>query len=331
MQDRRYDVAISFLSQDEPLARKLREDLSEHLSVFLSPMNQQQVAGTDGLETFRVVFRSQCRLALVLYRDGWGKTPWTRVEEQAMQERMLHEGWKVLLFVKIDPRSELPIWIPENAMYLNYADYSTDLLGAIKLRVQELGGELKTETAAGKAQRMRAVALAKAERESKLAIEARNAFPLEWAELRRVIGDKVAEIKPDFVLENEADTRTFVAGEVEYMVRTVLASLRLLFRPVGAESHIVAETYIGRLLFGDERRALMYPPGDGPQILSTTKYYFDWNAAYDWCWRNEKGELHTTDSFCELLLKTLLEIHRKIDAGEIQKRSRQDIHRTAWS
>ena len=48
-----YDVAISFLSKDEPTAAALRDRLSECLSVFFYPRNQEQLAGTDGLETMR--------------------------------------------------------------------------------------------------------------------------------------------------------------------------------------------------------------------------------------------------------------------------------------
>src|ERR1700686_4479515 len=114
MQEPTYDVAISFLSQDEPLALKLYEQLSENLSVFVYSKRQEQVAGTDGLETFRQVFISQSRLVVVLYRNGWGQTPWTGVEELAIKDRMFRGGWKSLLLVTLDSQSTYPIWIPEH-------------------------------------------------------------------------------------------------------------------------------------------------------------------------------------------------------------------------
>jgi hypothetical protein len=49
MEDLRYDVAISFLSQDEPLAQSLYEELSKNLLVFVYSKKQEQLAGTDGL------------------------------------------------------------------------------------------------------------------------------------------------------------------------------------------------------------------------------------------------------------------------------------------
>src|ERR1022692_3290790 len=170
MQDPRYDVAISFLSQDEPLALKLHEELSKNLSVFVYSKRQEELAGTDGLESFRQAFRSQSRLVVVLYRDGWGKTPWTGIEELAIRERMFEGGWKSLLFVMMDQRGTYPPWLPETHIRLNYNKFASDLIGAIKLRAVELGGELKVETAVGKAQRMNVIAQANAERQGKLMV-----------------------------------------------------------------------------------------------------------------------------------------------------------------
>jgi hypothetical protein len=69
-----YDVAISFLSGDEPLARSLYDALSENLKVFVYSQKQEQIAGRDGLEVFREAFFSQSRMQVVLYRKGWGQT-----------------------------------------------------------------------------------------------------------------------------------------------------------------------------------------------------------------------------------------------------------------
>jgi len=151
MQDLPYDVAISFLSQDEPLAGSLHEKLSENFNVFVYSKKQEQLAGTDGLESFRQAFLSQSRLVVVLYRDGWGKTKWTAIEELAIKDRVFEGQWDSLLFVTMD--GGYPVWFPKAHVRLDYRTFAKDLIGAIKFRLQELGGELKTETAAGKAHR----------------------------------------------------------------------------------------------------------------------------------------------------------------------------------
>jgi hypothetical protein len=50
--EKKWDVAISFLIQDVAIAQALYEKLSEGLRVFFSPRRQEEIAGTDGMETF---------------------------------------------------------------------------------------------------------------------------------------------------------------------------------------------------------------------------------------------------------------------------------------
>jgi hypothetical protein len=58
----KYYVAISFLSQDIGLATALHNKLQEGLDVFFFPRNQEELAGTDGLESMREKFRHESRL-----------------------------------------------------------------------------------------------------------------------------------------------------------------------------------------------------------------------------------------------------------------------------
>jgi hypothetical protein len=136
-----YDVAISFLRQDEHIAIEIWSHLNEVLSVFIYSKRQEELAGNEGLEEFRATFRDDCRLIVVLYRDGWGQTPWTRVEETAIKEKCLADGWGVLLFVTLDNQCNVPKWVPETYLRMHFAEYGMEqLIGAIKLRVQEVGG-----------------------------------------------------------------------------------------------------------------------------------------------------------------------------------------------
>ena len=89
--DYKYDVAFSFLDRDEPLARELAGLLTP-LSTFVYSEQQLEVAAKDGVDAFTAVFRRDARIVAVLYRDGWGKTKWTRVEEQAIKSRFLDWG-----------------------------------------------------------------------------------------------------------------------------------------------------------------------------------------------------------------------------------------------
>jgi hypothetical protein len=144
----KYDVAISFLSVDEPIGSALRDKLAESLSVFFYPHNQEQLAGTDGLETMRTPFLQESRVVVVLYREPWGKTPWTGVEETAIKDGCLEHGWQRLFFIMLDKTSSIPKWLPSTHVRFNYPEFSLEqAVGAIKARVQECGGTISPMTA----------------------------------------------------------------------------------------------------------------------------------------------------------------------------------------
>lgn len=103
-----YDVAISFLSADESIAAALYNALSNGLKVFFYPGRQEVLAGTNGMESMRTPFLEDSRIMTVLYREPWGKTPWTRVEQTAIQESCLKHGWERLFFMMLDDTSTPP-------------------------------------------------------------------------------------------------------------------------------------------------------------------------------------------------------------------------------
>src|ERR1017187_472233 len=78
------DVAISFEGADRALAVTIRDGLAGSLKVFEFTDRQEELAGTDGLESLRWVFHSRARLVVILMRATWGTTWWTRVEMEAI-------------------------------------------------------------------------------------------------------------------------------------------------------------------------------------------------------------------------------------------------------
>jgi hypothetical protein len=100
--------------EDLSLAQALYDKLSEGLEVFFFPRRQEELAGTDGLESMREPFLHECRIRLVLYREKWGNTPWTRVEATAIKEACLDQGWDGLFFFMIDSSSAPPEMASKN-------------------------------------------------------------------------------------------------------------------------------------------------------------------------------------------------------------------------
>jgi hypothetical protein len=142
----KYDVAISFLARDERVAGELNDLLAEGLNVFFFPRKQEELAGTNGLESMREPFLT-ARVVVVLYREPWGNTNWTRVEQAAITDRFVKEGWDWLLFVQLDKENKLPVWLPETHVRFALEQYGIDQLAAA-------GGKIEAPTALSHARRI---------------------------------------------------------------------------------------------------------------------------------------------------------------------------------
>jgi hypothetical protein len=80
-------------------------------------------------------------------REGWGQTPWTRVEETAIRTRGFDEGHEFVLLVKLDGASP-PVWLPPTRIWLAFERYGIEgLASVIESRVQGAGGTVVAETA----------------------------------------------------------------------------------------------------------------------------------------------------------------------------------------
>lgn len=311
-------MAISFLNEDEPLAVKLCDELSESLRVFIYSKRQEELAGTDGLESFRKAFLSNSRLVVVLYRDGWGKTKWTAVEEMAIKERVFDGGWDSLLFVMLDDKSTRPGWLPNTHIRLNYESYGNSLIGAIKMRAQELGSSLKVETATERARRAQSSELLRAERDRLLAEQGSAAVRKQHEALRNELDDRIADIQKELTsikLETGADGH-------EYVIRTGEVSLNFYLYPTSpiTESRVVVQEFNAPLILLQDRARRMYVHGEEPKVISKREFHFDYEHTLGWCWRDRshgKSEesLLTTDRLAEHLIKRVFELHEKFRSG----------------
>ena len=144
-----YDVAISFGFKDEAFATKLHDLLGGRLKVFLYSKEQEKLAGTDGEATFNEVFGKNSKLVVVLYREAWGKTPFTRFEETAIRNRAYAEGYDFTVFIPMDDseKRKVPAWVPKNRLYVGLERWGIEgTCAAIEARFSELGGEIHEAT-----------------------------------------------------------------------------------------------------------------------------------------------------------------------------------------
>ena len=150
-----YDIAFSFLAEDEPLATQLNDLLQDRLKTFLYSKRQGEIAGTDGEKSFNSVFSDKSRLVAVLYRAGWGKSPWTRIEETAIRNRAFDDGYDFVIFIPLDDSPSVPKWLPRTQLSVGIKRWGVEgAASVIEARVQELGGEPHEESVLDRAARL---------------------------------------------------------------------------------------------------------------------------------------------------------------------------------
>lgn len=163
----KYEVAFSFLQQDESLAIQLNDLLQERLPTFVYSERQLDIAGKDGEVILKRVFGSEGRVVVILYRKEWGTTPWTRIEQDAIRDRAYEQGYDFCLLIPLDEPATKPEWYPKNKIWLGFKRYGIESLSAvIEARVQEAGGNVRAETLADRKARLeRQIAAAKKRKE----------------------------------------------------------------------------------------------------------------------------------------------------------------------
>lgn len=150
----KYEVAFSFLERDEETAYALNDLLQDRLKTFIYSKQQKDLVGRDGQIAFRKVFVDEARIVVVLYREEWGTTKWTRVEEEAIKERVFEESPDFLVFINLDRGK--PEWLSQAHLRLYLEKYGLkNATAIIESRVEQYGGKVHMETVADKAKRHR--------------------------------------------------------------------------------------------------------------------------------------------------------------------------------
>src|ERR1700722_5801602 len=106
-----YDVAISFLVADDKIAPAIKAGLAG-LNVFFYPHNEEELVGTNGLDSMREPF-IKSRVNVILFRERYGNTPWTGVELSAIQDSCLKSRFQSLVFAQLDKEDQKPLWLPD--------------------------------------------------------------------------------------------------------------------------------------------------------------------------------------------------------------------------
>ena len=291
--------------------------------MFFFPRNQEELAGSDGLDSMRAPFRSQSRLNVVLYRPKWGNTPWTGVEEIAVKESCLATSFKSIFFFVIEPTTEIPAWLPETHVRFNFSDFALkEAVGAIKARVQERGGHFKPMTPSRK------VALLEVEKKYQ-----RDRRQISSDEGIRKIYENVELLFDEIVKQLEAINANGHLN-IEHQTKLCFGDMDQSFL-LGTQRLGMAIVWFQRYInMLDDNTALfvrefnespIVPPGyirfQQPQILREDKYDPDISRTREYVWRpqRDKGGLISSQDLAEKLVLQFLDLVERDRAGRVAR------------
>jgi hypothetical protein len=315
----KYDVAISFLAKDEGLARDIHRLLSQGLDIFFFPRNQETLAGTNGLESMRSPFYDDSRLIVVLYREPWGETEWTRVESTAIQESFLKFGWHRLFFIALDRKSKLPDWLPSQAVRFNIEDYGVDqAAGAIKNRVEEFGGRYQPMTPAKRA----AILNADEEYRRKLSSIRYEDVVENVRNLFTSIKAQSDDLSTNHGLGIDCEVRLSANhGEQACMLRcdTVAVGIHWLQRYSNAlaDAVLIMRELNGRILFNSELGMRMVLTG--PEVIKETRYLPYLSRSLEHGWKRERSEdFISNQAFAERCVMKIMDLIDARGSGKLK-------------
>ena len=168
-----FEIAFSFCAKDEAVVTGLNDLLKERYSTFLYSKRQEQLAGSDGEESFSEVFAEKARLVVIFLRPEWGNTPFTRIEERAIKNRAFDNGYDFTIWVVTEPGLSIPSYVERTRLYYGLDRFGVKgLAGAVEHRLQSLGIAPKLETIAEKAERLAAEKQAESDRRQFLGSDA---------------------------------------------------------------------------------------------------------------------------------------------------------------
>lgn len=134
---------------------------------------------------------------MILFRQEYGVTKWTKIEETAIRNRGYEEGYDFVVLIPTEKQIAPPKWLPKNRLWVGLERWGIkSAASVIEARVQEFGGIVKIETIADIAARNENRINEERKREQLLnSTEAILLFNEEVKKLKDLFKKQVEEIK----------------------------------------------------------------------------------------------------------------------------------------
>jgi len=142
----KYDIAFAFLEKDEPLVNQINNLLKDKFKTFLNSKKQEYKDDLEREMLLLDVFKKQSRCVIIFYRNKWGTTPYTAIEEKAVRTRISEEGNNNLLVISLDNPPVVPKYLSKTQIWTELAQAGINGTAAfIEEQVKALGGGLSEE------------------------------------------------------------------------------------------------------------------------------------------------------------------------------------------
>jgi hypothetical protein len=319
VQEPAYDVAISFLVADEKIASAIKSGLAG-LKVFFYPHNQEELVGTNGIESMREPFLA-ARVNVILFRERYGNTPWTGVELKAIQDSCLKTRFESLVFAQLDKADQKPLWLPDTHIRCVLGDFTLDqLVGAIKLRVQERGGEVTKVSPLELAKRLRAEELLRQDEKKFFRDDpyikqtAAKVVDELMKELMAQVEHIKAEVGAQWTCGYESEGAG-VRGVVKYGRVALEVWWRQIYTNVIEDVALECTEYNGGVVLRSENKIVLYEP----ERLAEKKYYPTLNMGREMRWidKAKPEQLMSNGDVVEKVIEQFLSLVDRVDRGKI--------------
>ncbi len=152
-QNFKYEIAFSFCQEDEKLALEIDDYLNDSVKTFIYSQKQKELVGKDGEIEFKRIFLEHSRVVVVLYREKYGNTNWTRIEEDSIRSRAYDDGYDFTLFISLD--GKIPKYLPKTRIWYDIERFGTKAAAnIISFFINERGGESREINAKDKAEKL---------------------------------------------------------------------------------------------------------------------------------------------------------------------------------
>ncbi len=265
------------------------------------------------------------RVNAVLYRERYGKTPWTAVELAAIQDSCLRTGFKSLLFVQLDKKSGKPDWLPDTHIRCVLGDFTIDqLVGAVKNKAQERGATIRRPDALTEAKRVKAEADYHRDREELMRDRAwiEGEIHKSLIETFERIGAMVAQVNKEhrfqIVIGSERYQKCVVrAGYVSLVIGWQQPIFNSVLSDEHGECHLRVAEFSGAVPIPGRQEMIWQQP----TLLKESRFKPDVSETRELVWIERRNALVAPSELADRVVMILLDLIGRMNAGKVPKPS----------